>query len=64
MHAALPAQAEDEAHKHEAAAQRFLEELLAAGDTPPACYLPLLRELLEEGSGTPEAIQVGCSRGV
>ncbi|GAB4818692.1 hypothetical protein N2152v2_005738 [Parachlorella kessleri] len=55
-------QAEDEAHKQEAAAQRFLEELLATRDTAPACYLPLLQRLLLEGSGVPPDVQAGALR--
>lgn len=31
--------------EHEAAAQRYLESLLEAADTAPACYLPLLERL-------------------
>lgn len=49
-------QAEDEAAKHEAAAQRYLDSLLAAGDAPPACYLPLL-ERLAAAEAAPAAIQ-------
>ncbi len=52
-----PLQAEDAAHKNAAAAQRFLDEVLAAADTPPVCYLPLLERLLLE-KGMPEALQV------
>ena len=52
---------EDQASKHEAAAQRFLESLLDAADTPPACYLPLLCELAAPGA--PPAVQVGGAAG-
>lgn len=58
---------EDQAAKQEAAAQRFLDSLLAAADTTPACFLPLLERLAggrcpeEEGSGAamPADVQVG-----
>lgn len=60
--------AEDEAAKHAEAAQRFLDSLLAAADSPPACYLPLLERLAggcgldgggEEGdTATPPEVQV------
>lgn len=52
-------QAEDEAAKHEAAAQRFSESLLAAADSPPACYLPLLEQLAAGEGGVVPIIQVG-----
>lgn len=63
-------QAEAEASKQAEAAQRFLESLVEAGVTPPACYLPLL-ELLAAGGGEegvdgaapmPPVVQVGWQR--
>lgn len=50
--------AEDEAAKHEAAAQLYVESLLDAADTAPACYLPLLERLAREaGDAAPAAVQ-------
>lgn len=57
----MTAQEEDEEHKREAAAQQFLDEVLAAGDTPPVSHLPLLQGLLQPAGGegaVPEAVQV------
>lgn len=48
---------EDQAGKHEAAAQLYLDSLLAAADTPPACFLPLLERLAGE-EAAPPAVQV------
>jgi hypothetical protein len=54
-------QREDEAAKHAAAAQRFLESLLAAADAPPACFLPLL-ERLAGSAAAPADVQVRTSQ--
>lgn len=58
--------AEHVASEHEAAAQRYLESLLEAADTAPACYLPVMAQLAApaapaegEGAGAlPPAVQV------
>lgn len=46
--------AEHLAAEHEVAAQRFLESLLEAADTAPACYLPLLERLAGKPAGEGE----------
>jgi len=46
--------AEHLAAEHEAAAQQYLESLLEAADTAPACYLPLLERL----AGGPGGLEV------
>lgn len=54
---------EDQAAKQEAAAQRFMDSLLAAADTPPACFLPLLEWLAGGGcseEGRPAATMPSC----
>lgn len=65
--------AEHLAAEHEAAAQRYLDSLLEAADTAPACYLPLLERLAgraAEGEGDaegalhlPPAVQVRSQPG-
>ncbi|KAL4443283.1 hypothetical protein ABPG75_011020 [Micractinium tetrahymenae] len=57
---------EDQAAKQEAAAQHFLDSLLAAADTPPACFLPLLERLAggsslgEQAEGSAAAAVPAC----
>lgn len=57
-------QGEDQAAKQEAAAQRFLDSLVAAADSPPACFLPLLERLASGRcageEGCPGAALPGC----